>query len=65
MDQNLIQARVDGITGGVLLTSPFWIPVLQSVNFIAGVIASVCGAVLGIHAVWRLIRNRGNTSNAN
>jgi membrane protein YdbS with pleckstrin-like domain len=56
--QDFIHVRTEAIGGAVLMTAPFWQIVLQDVSIVASAITTVCGAVLGLHAVYRLWRHR-------
>jgi predicted phage tail protein len=49
-------------TGVVLLTTPFWANVLYTVNIIAATVASLCGAVVGLVGVWRIVRRQRGRS---
>ena len=49
-------AYVQTATGIVLLAMPFWADVLHTVNTVAATVASVCGAIVGLVGVWRIIR---------
>jgi predicted phage tail protein len=49
-------------TGAVLLTTPFWADLLYTVNIVAATIASLCGAVVGVTAVWRIVASRRGRS---
>ncbi len=49
-------ATVQAATGVVLLAAPFWAQFLYTVNIVAATIASVCGAIMGIVGVWRIVR---------
>ena len=42
--------------GSALSATPFWLTAFQNVSIVAGAIATVCGAVIGLHGVWALIR---------
>jgi hypothetical protein len=42
--------------GGMLLSSMFWIDALHAVSVVAGAIAAICGAVIGIAGVVRLMK---------
>jgi uncharacterized membrane protein YuzA (DUF378 family) len=42
--------------GGTLFTTPLWSFVLDVVAKGFGAIAAVCGAIIGIHGVYRIIR---------
>jgi hypothetical protein len=55
-------ASVRTATGAVLLTTPFWAEILYTVNVVAATIASVCGAIIGVTGVWRLVMRRGRRS---
>lgn len=48
------QAKLEALGGGALMTTPLWAIVIQDVSLIGSAIASVCGAIIGVHAVWRL-----------
>jgi len=43
-----------------LLTTPAWAEVIHAVSATASVISSICGAVIGITMVVRLILKKGN-----
>jgi hypothetical protein len=43
-------------TGVVLLTTPFWSEFLYTVNIVAATVASLCGAIVGLLGVWRIVR---------
>jgi predicted phage tail protein len=45
-------------TGVVLLTTPFWAEALYTVNIVAATVASLCGAVVGLIGVWRILRQK-------
>jgi len=49
-------------TGVVLLTTPFWANVLYTVNIVAATVASLCGAVVGLVGVWRILRRKRGQS---
>lgn len=38
--------------------TPLWLQVVEGVTSTAGMIAAVCGAVVGIHGVYRIVRNK-------
>jgi hypothetical protein len=50
-----MDGKIQVAAGGTLLTLPIWVTTLGE---LAAVVASVCGAILGIAGVYRLIRNR-------
>ena len=56
MDTSVAQAKAEAAVGGVLITTPLWATLIQDISMIASAIAAVCGAIIGIHAVWRLVR---------
>jgi hypothetical protein len=49
-------AYIQTAAGAVLLTTPFWAQLLYTVNIVAATIASVCGAIVGLGGVWRILR---------
>lgn len=48
-----------GVSAG-LLTTPLWVIILNDVSWVAGVVASICGAIVGLHAVYRILKNWRN-----
>ena len=56
MDTSVAQAKAEAVVGGVLITTPLWATLIQDISMVASMIAAVCGAIIGVHAVWRLIR---------
>ena len=56
MDTSVTQAKVEATVGGILIATPLWAVLIQDISMIASAIAAVCGAIIGIHAVWRLAR---------
>jgi hypothetical protein len=56
MDTSVTQAKVEATVGGILIATPLWAVLIQDISMIASAIAAVCGAIIGIHAVWRLVR---------
>lgn len=53
MDDRVL-AKTEAALGGVLFVTPLWVTVVQDVSLIAGMVAAVTGAIIGVHAVWRL-----------
>ncbi len=49
-----VGAKSELIVGSVLMTTPLWVTLLREADLIASTIAAVCGAIIGIHAVYRL-----------
>jgi hypothetical protein len=49
-------AYIQTATGAVLLTTPFWAQLLYTVNIVAATVASLCGAIVGLSGVWRILR---------
>lgn len=49
-----VQAKLEAAGGAALMTTPIWAMIMQDINLLASTIAAVCGAIIGIHAVWRL-----------
>jgi hypothetical protein len=59
METSMAQAKAEVVVGGVLFATPLWSIVLQDVSLIASTVATICGAIVGVHAVWRLKRRTG------
>lgn len=55
MDDRLT-AKLELGLGAALVPAPLWVVLVQDVSMIAGLITAVCGAIIGLHAVWRLAR---------
>lgn len=51
---SVIPIKVDAVIGTTLVTMPVWNYYLQFVNEIASMVAALCGAIVGLHAVYRL-----------
>lgn len=56
------QAKLQIIAGSALAGTPIWVIMLQDVSLIAGAVAAICGAIVGVHGVYRLWRNRRNAN---
>ena len=56
METTVTQAKIEAAVGGVLIATPLWARLIQDISMIASMVAAVCGAIIGVHAVWRLIR---------
>lgn len=54
---SLAAAYIQTAAGAVLLAAPFWAQLLYAVNMVAATIASVCGAIVGVAGVLRLVRS--------
>lgn len=50
--------RIQTAVGAGLVTTPFWVDLLQAMSLVAGTIAAITGAILGVHGVWKMIRGR-------
>lgn len=53
----------EATVGGALFTTPAWVIFLNETSLIASTIAAICGAIVGIHAVYRLIKRRRENKN--
>lgn len=53
-----LQPKTEMVLSGSLLTAPFWVDVFAMVNQVASTIAVMTGAIVGIHAVYRIWKNR-------
>lgn len=47
-------AKLEAAMGAALVPTPLWVILVQDVSMIAGMVAAVCGAIIGVHGVWRL-----------
>jgi hypothetical protein len=56
MDTTVAEAKLEATVGGILMATPLWATLIQDISMIASMIAAVCGAIIGVHAVWRLVR---------
>lgn len=53
-----VQAKVEAVIGAGLFAAPLWVGWIGTVSMVASMIAACCGALVGIHAVWRIWRRR-------
>jgi len=63
---NIASAIADGIAnappkvqvavGGGLMTTPGWMMLFQGISIVASTIAAICGAIIGVYGVYRLLR---------
>lgn len=51
-------AKAEAAMASVLITTPWWASVLADVNLVATTIATVSGAIVGVHAVWKMWKTR-------
>lgn len=58
MDLSTPTVKAEALVGGALVTTPVWALVLHEVSLIASTVAAVCGAIVGLHAVYRLWKRR-------
>lgn len=56
-----INAPLEAFTGAVLATTPIWTTALHEFSVGCATLASVCGAIVGVHGVWRIIRRTRHT----
>jgi len=54
MDQTVAQMKAEAAFGSALATTPLWVLILNDISLVAGAIAAVCGAIVGLYAVWRI-----------
>lgn len=47
-------AKAEAAVSAVLMATPWWVSIIAEVNTIASAVAAICGAVVGIHAVYRI-----------
>lgn len=62
MDTTVAQAKFEAGVGAALMTTPAWSLILNDISLIASTIAAIAGAIIGVHAVWRLLRRGRATS---
>jgi len=55
---NNVSPNAQAMLGATLVTTPGWAMALQNISLIASTIAAICGAVVGLHAVWRICRKK-------
>ncbi len=51
-------AKAQAAVGAALLATPWWASAMELVNYTASTFAVVCGAIIGGHGVWRIIRGK-------
>lgn len=51
----LTRMKVETLTAGVLVATPWWVDALQNVNIVASAIAAVCAAIYGVYTVVRMV----------
>ena len=49
-----MEPRAEAAVGVALIAAPLWVDVVRDVSLVGAAISSVCGAIIGMHAVWRL-----------
>lgn len=47
-------AKGEIVLGTGLISAPFWATVLHDVTLIGSAVAAICGAIIGVHGVYRL-----------
>lgn len=40
--------------GGALVATPWWASAMEIINYSASTVAVICGALIGIHGVFRI-----------
>ena len=58
MDPAAAQAKAEATIAGGLLTVAGLAHALQYVSLVASTIAAICGAIMGLHAVYRLVKSK-------
>lgn len=56
IDATATQAKIEAGIGVGLMTTPAWVFIIQDISLVASCIAAVCGAIIGMHAVYRIMR---------
>lgn len=54
--EHVAQAKIEAGVGVGLMSTPLWAMILQDISLVASTIAAVTGAIVGLHAVYRLWR---------
>jgi hypothetical protein len=44
----------EGAISVALMTAPAWVRLLIEVNLVASTVAAVCGALIGLHTIWKI-----------
>lgn len=57
MDSEAAQAKAQVVLGSALAATPWWASAVETVNYTASTIAVVCGALIGVHGVMRIVRS--------
>lgn len=50
------QAKLQVVVGSVLTATPWWASAIETTSLIAGMIAAVCGAIVGLHGVYKIVK---------
>lgn len=51
-------AKLQAGLGAGLFATPWWAAMIHDISALAGMIAAICGAIIGVHAVYRIYRGR-------
>lgn len=57
-----LSVKAEATFAAALTAAPWWVDILHQVNTVAATIASIAGAIVGCHAVWRLTRRKNSRS---
>jgi hypothetical protein len=44
--------------GAGLISTPYWVSLLHEVSLLASAVTAICGAIIGVHAVVRLLKRK-------
>lgn len=50
------QAKFEVVLGSGLIATPWWATWVESVSVGASMVAAICGAIVGLHAVYRIVK---------
>src|SRR5947209_243218 len=51
-----IQDWADALGGIAIAALPFWDRTLEQIHLLAGTVATLCGAFIALHGVWRIVK---------
>lgn len=52
----IVQLKAEGGMAAGLLSVPLWASLVSDVSMLASCVAAICGAIVGVHAVYRIYR---------
>lgn len=58
MNADASGAKAQVIVGAVLTAAPWWASAIETTTKFGAMVAAICGAVVGIHGVIKILRSR-------